>query len=261
MGRGFESFARLLDGPWPDCAGLNALLGFCQHPVSGVQLRFVPQDDALATDGLHYETRILQRGLIATRTDNWHDLFNALCWCERRPLKLAVNTAYVAELERLGSPNRSRHQAALTHFDEAGAVVFVRDEARLRAWDEHDWETLFLRRREQFDEELRVVLFGHALLEHCLVPALYPVAKCVGVAVDNFDAMSTHLAEFARALARGDVLRDPQELRPLPLSGLPGWDPAGSEADFYRAAPCFRPLRQGRRYPALWRNFSLVGTT
>ena len=41
---------------------------------------FVAQTPALLADGLHYEQRIAERGEIATREGNWHDLLNALIW-------------------------------------------------------------------------------------------------------------------------------------------------------------------------------------
>jgi len=57
-------------------------------------------------------------------------------------------------------------------------------------------------------------------------------------------------AVCARAIAAADVLTDPQELRPLPVSGVPGWHAASVEESFYTSAPCFQPLRAGRTYPA-----------
>ncbi|MBS0430872.1 MAG: DUF3025 domain-containing protein, partial [Proteobacteria bacterium] len=53
----------------------------------------------------------------------------------------------------------------------------------------------------------------------------------------------------ARAIRTGQLLRDPLELRPLPLSGIPGWHPDGETEDFHRTAPCHQPLRAGRVYP------------
>jgi hypothetical protein len=54
----------------------------------------------------------------------------------------------------------------------------------------------------------------------------------------------------AQAIGACRVLRDPLELRPLPLSGIPGWHPGNVDEAFHQAAPCYRPLRQGRTYPA-----------
>ena len=48
--------------------------------------------------------------------------------------------------------------------------------------------------------------------------------------------------------ARHIVMCPKNELRPLPLSGIPGWH-AGQDARFHREATCFKPLRPGRVYP------------
>ena len=55
----------------------------------------------------------------------------------------------------------------------------------------------------------------------------------------------------AALVAGGSVLGDPQNLRPLPLSGIPGWHADSTSERFFNDAPCFRPLRPGRRYPAV----------
>ena len=252
IAEGFPHLHSLLKGDWPDLATLNALLGAVHHPISGAQLHFVPQTRALQADGLHYEARIFHHGAIATRAQNWHDLFNAVCWLDRHALKCAVNHAYVQELEDGSTQERSRRQAALTHFDEAGAVVITRNAARLAAWDAHDWESLFLSDRGMLGRDFRLCIFGHALLEHCLEPAIFPVAKCLVLAADPALPAEAALPALARAIACGRVLADPQELRPLPLAGFPGWHPRNDSLAFYREAPCFRPLRPGRRYPPPW---------
>jgi hypothetical protein len=73
---GLRDVHDLLAGPeWPSIAALEARL-----TLPGKHL--VEQDAALLADGLHYEARIAQ-GRIATRADNWHDLFNALVWATR----------------------------------------------------------------------------------------------------------------------------------------------------------------------------------
>lgn len=73
---------------WPGIDDLNALWS---APISdaGVRLRFTAQETL--DDGLHYERRIHDHGLIATRGDNWHDLFNAFVWMRFPALKAALN--------------------------------------------------------------------------------------------------------------------------------------------------------------------------
>jgi hypothetical protein len=58
------------------------------------------------------------------------------------------------------------------------------------------------------------------------------------------------IAQVAKGIAQERALLDPQELRPLPLSGIPGWFDGAQDDRFYREAACFRPLRPGRSYPA-----------
>lgn len=235
----WAAYAHLLEETaWPEVAGLNVLL------PSDAGVRFEAQDKALLDDGLHYEERIA-RGTIATRAGNWHDLFNALVWARYPTLKRALNTRQVAEIARMGPRERSRPQCALTHFDEAGIIVVLRDAAMLDAWNRHDWHALFwLHRDAWLRGEARAEVFGHALLEHALTPGKLLVGKALVVMGGN-DAVAT----CAEAIAAGHILNDPQELRPLPVSGVPGWHEGTADEAFYTSAPCFQPVRAGRVYP------------
>jgi len=237
----WSAYRSLLAGDaWPTVDTLDALL-----PLdSGV--RFATQDKALLDDGLHYEVRIARRGAIATRPDNWHDLFNALIWLRYGELKRALNARQLAEIERMGPRERSRAQCALTHFDEGGIIVTLPDEAMVSAWDAHDWHALFWTWRDAWlSGAAHAEVFGHALLEHALSPTKLLVGKAL-VVVGGGDAR----AICADAIRRGTVLNDPQELRPLPVSGVPGWHALSGDERFYDTAPCFQPLRAGRTYPA-----------
>lgn len=240
---GWREYADLLQGSdWPAIDALNA-----RRPP-GVHERFAAQTPALLADGRHYEQRIAERGVIATRERNWHDLFNALVWLRHAPLKRALNAQQLTEIARMGPKERSRVQYALTHFDEAGVIVLLRDEPLLALWDAHDWHGLFWRERSAWaDGRARLMVFGHALFEHALTPDRLLVGKAVPVlgAADEPAA----LAAVAQAIGAGRVLRDPLQLRPLPLSGLPGWRPDSEEEAFHLGAVCYRPLRPGRRYP------------
>jgi len=237
----WRDFAELLcAAAWPDVTALN------RRSQAGSP-RFVAQTRELLEDGLHYEQRIFDRGEIATRERNWHDLLNALVWLRFPALKAALNARQVAQIRRVGAKQRSRAQCALTHFDEAGVVVRVGDPELLERWDAHDWHSLFWRERAAWsDGRIEVVVFGHALLEHALRPAQLLVGKAL---VAHAASTDIALAAVAAAIDAGELLNDPQELRPLPLSGIPGWHTDNGNEDFYRSAPCFRPLRAGRRYP------------
>jgi hypothetical protein len=226
---------------WPSIDMLNAAL------LPGGP-RFVEQDVALLDDGLHYETRIAEQGAIATRVGNWHDLFNAMVWCRYPALKRGLNARQCVHIATMGASIRNRAQYALTQFDEAGAIVRVRDPDLLAAWDRHDWRMLCSERADAWrsGDIAMAAIVGHALLEISLAPTLFPVAKCL-VVLGEAEA-ETCVARVAAAIADGTVLDDPLELRPLPLAGIPGWHP-GQDADFYATAPCFRPVRPDRAYP------------
>lgn len=255
----WHEFAHLTEATdWPRVDALNADAG-PQAVASGKKIRFVAQTPALLADGLHYEQRIAERGEIATREGNWHDLLNALVWLRYPALKAALNARQVEEIAVAGPKRRTRAQCALTHFDEAGIIVMLRDPALLALWDAHDWHGLFWCEREAWgDGRIAVHVFGHALLEHALKPGQLLVGKAVVVAIrqsgqvdDGSAAVADNpVTELAAAIRRGELLNDPQELRPLPLSGIPGWHAENVVENFYRDAPCFCPVRAGRRYPA-----------
>ncbi|MCX7514842.1 DUF3025 domain-containing protein [Frateuria hangzhouensis] len=241
---GWNAYADLLHGPdWPSLDALNA------HWPAGAHERFAAQTPMLLADGRHYEQRIAEAGAIATRDRNWHDLFNALVWLRHAPLKRALNAQQVAEIAQVGPKRRSRPQCALTHFDEAGVILLLRDPALLAPWDAHDWHGLFWRQRAAWlDGSLELAVFGHALLEHALTPGRLLVGKAI--AVVGRSGIDAAYARVAEAIAAGHLLRDPQELRPLPLSGLPGWHEENEGEAFHRETECYRPLRAGRCYPA-----------
>jgi hypothetical protein len=249
-------FGALLRGPaWPSLSELNSFAGNAARAGNAVP-EFIEQTPALLADGMHYEQRIAARGAIATRSGNWHDLLNALVWLRYPRLKAALNVRQVEEIALAGPKRRTRAQCALTHFDEAGVIVLLRDRALLARWDAHDWRGLFSHERDAWrDGRIGVQVFGHALLEHALRPGQLIVGKALAVVVSRCgdveagSAPDAALCAVADAIRSGAALRDPQELRPLPLSGIPGWHDGNEEAAFYDDAPCFRPLRSGRIYP------------
>ena len=244
----FAAFVRHLDlitsPQWPSLDVLNARMAAVDPGI-----RFVQQDAALLADGEHYETRIARRGHVATRADNWHDLLNALVWMRYPALKRALNARQVADIAIAGPRQRTRGQCALTHFDEAGIVVIARDDRIVDAWNRHDWPQLFLTHAATWRQDMGVHVFGHALLEHALYPQPYLVGKAMLLRSDTSADLPPQLAQ---AIESGRLLRDPQELRPLPLAGVPGWHPRAGEPAFYDDAPCFQPVRAGRRYPPLF---------
>ena len=248
--RGVGAGMHLLHGEsWPKVADVDAAMQPLQHRSTGKPLRFVAQE--LLQDEGNYELRIFDQGIVATRSRNWHDLLNALMWKRFPAIKSALNHAQVEDMRRYGLGDRSRRQCALTQFDEGGAVLVLREREHLECWNRHDWTGLFLGHRDAWlDGRLRLEVIGHALLEHALDPHILLVSKTIAI-LDEDGSMASEDVDVlvAAAIARGDCLGDPQDLRPLPLAGIPGWHRELQDGDFYRAQPCFRPLRPGRLYP------------
>lgn len=252
---GLAAFRPLLLAPaWPSLAELNALVSPLRHRVTDRPLSLHAQESL--EDGENYEQRILRHGLIATRSGNWHDMLNALVWHQFPAIKSALNAGQVEDMARVGLQQRTRRQCAFTQFDEAGAIVMLRDAALLARWDSHDWDGLFRGNANAWqDGSITLMVFGHALYEHALNPAMLLVSKTLVIldedgelGADDIDRIDID-RRVADAIAAHACLGDPQELRPLPMSGIPGWHPQIQDAAFYRDQPCFRPLRAGRRYP------------
>lgn len=263
LARWCGSVAPSAQGGWPDCRALEALRRRAERDDGIARPAFVAQTRALLDDGLHYETRIAARGELATREDHPHDVFNALVWLRHPQLKHALNARQVADIGRVGPKRRTRGQCALTHFDEAGAIVWLADPGLLPPWDAHDWTALFRGNCASWGRSVAITVFGHALAEHVWNGHDLPVAKALAVTVPpqalaaratDATALLLHWPEaethVAAAIADGRLLADPQDLRPLPLAGIPGWHARGTDEQFLREGPCFRPLRAGRRYPS-----------
>ena len=254
--KGFEPYRDFFVAPAID--RMSNLLAECEH---GGPLRFAAQTDALLADGLHYEQRIAERGIIATRERASHDLFNAIVWLRHSALKRAMNSRQVADIARVGPKQRTRGQCALTHFDEAGAIVWLADPDLAAAWNAHDWPALFLKNHAAWGSRIALTVIGHALFDYALEHGEAPVAKALAIHVDKAEIAARSDAAsipawaqaerwMAESIESGRLLADPQELRPLPLAGIPGWHRGEQSEPFYATAPCFRPLRPGRRYPA-----------
>ncbi len=120
-----------------------------------------------------YEGRIVERGEVPTRRDDWHDLFNALAFFTFPRAKYALHARQYALLRARLKPDawrlpnaRTREQDALVLFDEGGLCVAVAPAAvelvaaGVAASDEGALRAAILRGMAQ------VVPFGHALYEH-----------------------------------------------------------------------------------------------
>lgn len=240
---------RLPGDHWPAHADLDALAADVRN-ARGMPIRFVAPRDPSQRDRPHYEAHIAATGEVETRSESWHDLFNALAWITFPRAKAAINAQHAAILEA-GGEREARHRSpprdALTLFDEGGVIVASSSPEMHRLIVDFRWKELFWERRAELSATTRFLAFGHACYEQALAPYLGMVAKTILVDVDG-DFLSspperqTVLADVLAAHRLSDRANfpSPRALPPMPVLGVPGWHEANAQQAFYDDAQHFR---------------------
>ena len=194
------------------------------------KLCFVEQSALPA--GEPYEAFIRRTARIPTR-DNLHDLFNGLMWLGYPQTKRRLNALQAQQIALHGSTGaRGSLRDAMTLFDENAAILQA-PAMLVAALRERDWDTLFVKHRAQWNA-VRLVVFGHALLEKLMQPRKAITAHVWLIDELSDDALASSLAP--ERLAAKDFL-------PLPVLGVPGWWQANEEPGFYDDADVFRTHR------------------
>ncbi len=201
----------------------------------GLPLRFVAPDGRLSARG--YETHILQSGQVPTRADTWHDVLNALVWLRFPRFKSALNAAHGAAIALETDARRGRRRDALTVLDESGVWILSRAQPLADLLVQRAWKELFWQRRDDAGTAMRFVVVGHALLEKALAPYAAMTGKCLTLVADTLDLDAAE----ALAVAASAAVDTPRQLAPLPVQGIPGWDPANAQAGYYDNTRIFRP--------------------
>lgn len=199
--------------------------------ASGCPVRFVPPG---AKDA-YYEVTVYETGRVETRVDNLHDYFNALAWLAFPRTKARLNALHAAEIPRERA-RRGPLRDLATIFDEGGAIVHCDDQALLSLLLSFRWQELFWENREKVLASMRIVVFGHAVMEKALEP--WPGITCKAIVVPlepDSDAAATAWLEHLPPGA------SPRILAPLPIFGFPGWHPGTARAEFYDDTRFFRP--------------------
>ncbi len=242
VGQTVEKLAR-----WPTLDDLNALLSPDIRTRSGVPVSFVPQGAKPRSMEERYEVRIHHTGEVQTRTENWHDLFNALVWLAFPRTKAAINDLHFRAAG--GDGNRGALQDALTLFDESGVIVAHAGDELAGLLREHRWLELFWAQRKRVRTRMRFVVFGHSLYEKALRPYLGLTGKGMAVRVTE-DVLIESRQDPARCLdgMLAECLGqadwpDCHALTPVPLLGVPGWWADNETPEFYRNAAYFREKR------------------
>ncbi|MBU1308535.1 MAG: DUF3025 domain-containing protein [Gammaproteobacteria bacterium] len=230
---------------YPDVAWLN------QHRSQSA-VSFV-DNDALSADGRYYEEYIYATAQVPTRKDNWHDFFGALIWNLFPQTKALLNQLHMAEIAQHGLKQRSKLRNKLTLFDECGVVICLEPAANqhadlLRA---HQWQQSFVARRSDWQQQVRPIIFGHAIYEMATAPFIGLTAKALFIEVpDGFSQWSLTAAysfidnKLHEQIANQALLIDNRQLTPLPILGVPGWYNENETTSFYHNTNYFRPRRK-----------------
>jgi hypothetical protein len=242
---------RLNTPEFPTADDLSALLPAGLRSHGGQPVRLVTASEI---PDVAYEQHIFHTGQVSTRAENWHDLFNALVWSRFPRFKSAMNAMHVAQQNAAQTDRRGRLRDALTLMDESGAIVVSARKALLTAISGHDWRVVF---ESWFSGQpapgqsgqLKLFVCGHALLEKFLQPYKAITAKVLLLMVDEATfalSREKQLAwldhNLAGELLTGRLFNSPSDLAPLPLMGIPGWWPLGSQDEaFYADTDVFRP--------------------
>lgn len=260
LAKKFASFEQ-----WPGLEGFQRLLDEWPEPIqtlAGKPIKIVAQDGKPGSFEEHYAPRIYKTGELQTRTENWHDFFQYLTWFMFPKTKALINSIHlpyaqqrIETTQELG--RRSAIENMLSLFDEGGAVIVSSDATLLQLIRAFKWKELFWQRRNELQEKLVCITFGHAMYEKGLAPYIGMTANCILIETDQsfFQQANTQqlqwldnkLVELFRA---GDVLTKPKDLQPFPILGMPGWDDNNNNEAYYDNRNYFRPGRNNKQQPA-----------
>jgi hypothetical protein len=233
---------------WPQVADYDRFSDLLERQHCHVLPKFAPVSPSAVKQAGGYEPFIARHGTVPTRPGNWHDLFNALIWLHYPRFKWAANALQISESESPEVDPRNKRtmvQSRAAQFDEGGVVVLVDDPRRLDPLEHLDWHTFFVAQRELFDEQVRCVVIGHALLEHLLQPFMGVVAKALALDWPSgkflFSPAEREAVDQRLADQLLDALRE-NRFHPLPVLGVPGWH-ADQTPEFYADPRYFRRRR------------------
>ena len=226
---------------WPGLQDYQALLDAWPEPIrtrAGKPLRIVAQDGKPDSFEEHYAPRIYKTGELQTRCENWHDFFQLLTWFMFPETKAVINSLHLPYAQQriettheLG--RRTPIENMLSLFDEGGVVIVSSDASLLQLVREFRWKELFWQRRDELEQKLACITFGHAMYEKGLAPYLGMTANAILIEADKtfFEQQLTAQLEWldkqlAAIFRAGNVLTKPKDLHPFPILGMPGWDEA-----------------------------------
>ncbi len=232
---------------WPQLTDYQALFRDDNSPVTPVA-----QADQARSYEEGYEPRIYLRKELQTRLNNWHDFFNALVWLRFPQTKRCLNALHYSQSSQTPqNRQRSPLENRITQFDECGMVIVSRRAEYLELIRQHQWQQLFIDERSAFEQDIRVIVFGHAIYEKALTP--YIGMTCHGLLFQNNQLLDSILDNNYTALDaamagywEGENADSPTKLQAYPILGTPGLWPDQDDS-FYTDETYFRPKRQNIR--------------
>ena len=245
-----ERFALSSLPTWPDASGLNALKSRLD-----TDNRLIPEfvcQSQITESTLYYEQTIQQKNMIPTRANSWHDLFNGLIWLQYPKTKRLLNQQHVQDIEQYGLSPRTQRRNNLTHFDECGVIVtYQRYGECVQIIEDlklHQWQSVFVKNRQLWGNQINCFMFGHANLEMLLQPFIGLTGKWLAVEVDSSFSTKTYIEQVAqldellvKQILQTDFFSAHKPLSPIPLLGIPElWD-ANNDEVFYANTDYFRP--------------------
>ncbi|MDX8385817.1 MAG: DUF3025 domain-containing protein [Gallionella sp.] len=260
----YSAIADLDSGKFPTLKECNELLEQQIPSITvkgGMPLRFVSQECGKLPFERQYEPRCYLEGEVPTRTNNWHDLFNALVWLTFPKSKAAINARHYDALMKLDASGEGSQRGAVrdanTLLDESGVVVVYSNAELSGLLRDFKWKELFWQRREQVKSSMGFYIVGHGLYEKALQPYVGMTGQGLLLAVEpaffswSLSQRLVHLdAILASHLDSSENCRNTRDLSPVPLLGIPGWTPENENEQYYENTDYFRPGRRPDRRPS-----------
>lgn len=237
---------------WPTLDDLNQLKNTV-NPIIGTQsghpIHFIQEIPQPIAFNDRYEPKIYQTGHIQTRTQNWHDFFNALAWIIFPHTKAILNHIHYQTMQQKYSNSKSQRgplRDAATLLDESGIVVLSSSDKLTQLLKNRSWKELFWQNREAVQANMKFFVLGHAIYEKSLKPYIGMTAKGILLQVEEayfkqplatqLDLLDIRLAKFTQ-----QALNKPADLFPVPILGYPGWSKENNIDSYYDNTNYFRP--------------------
>ncbi|MCW8936168.1 MAG: DUF3025 domain-containing protein [Gammaproteobacteria bacterium] len=233
-----DLFKHLSD--WPDISVYADIFKKCQNKI-------IPVAQSTVIDKFEdqYEPRVYLKGELQTRTQNWHDFFNAIIWLKFPKTKKMLNTLHFTQAkQRKKGSNRSTLENRITQFDECGAIIITNNKKLLDLIKNHQWKELFIKNKKEFEENIKCVIFGHAIFEKSLNPYIGMTCHCLlleshELLEDIKNEDFSNIDEKIMDIWKNKISKSPLKLNALPVLGIPGYWPE-QNASFYENTEYFR---------------------